>query len=90
MLWNIENYAGFIKMTYPNLFKNRYAELKGKNWIKSVSVEDRKAFSQIGFFHSDFGRLGGIVRGKSGKRDSKGRFIKYSDKCRIVINLVIC
>jgi len=62
--------------TYPDLFKNRYPELKGKNWIKFISIEDRKAFSQIGFSHSDFGRTGGIVRGKSGKRDSKGRFTK--------------
>lgn len=64
-------------MIYPNLFKSRY-DLKGKDWIKTISPEDRLAFVQIGFKHSDFGRKGGLKRAKTGKRDSRGRFTKES------------
>jgi hypothetical protein len=64
-------------MTYPNLFKSRYI-LKGKDWIKSISEEDKRAFIQIGFKHSDYGRKGGLHRAKFGKRDGKGRFVKES------------
>ncbi len=46
-------------MKYPNLFKDRYPELKGSDWLNFVSEEDRKAFIELGFSHSDFGRLGG-------------------------------
>lgn len=62
---------------YPKLFKSRYT-LKGKDWIKKIDPEDLKAFVQIGFKHSDYGRKGGIHRGKNGKRDNKGRFVKES------------
>jgi hypothetical protein len=30
-------------MIYPNLFKSRYT-LKGKDWIKTITAEDRLAF----------------------------------------------
>ena len=65
-------------MIYPNLFKSRYPILKGSDWIKTISPEDRLAFVQIGFKHSDFGRKGGLHRAKFGKRDKKGRFTKES------------
>ena len=61
---------------YSGIFKNSYPELKGKNWLQSVSIEDKKAFIQIGFIASDCGRKGGISRGKNGKRDKRGRFVK--------------
>lgn len=63
-------------MIYPNLFKSRYPELKGSDWIKRIDPEDQKVFNQIGFKHSDFGRKGGLHRGKFGKRDARGRFTK--------------
>lgn len=46
-------------MNYPNLFKSRYPSLRGSDWIKQVEDEDRKAFAQIGFAASDYGRKGG-------------------------------
>lgn len=61
-------------MIYPNLFKSRY-NLKGKDWINRVSLDDKKAFIEIGMAHNQHGRLGGIQRAKNAKRDNKGRFI---------------
>lgn len=61
---------------YSNIFKNRYPELRGKNWLQSVSVEDKKAFINIGFMASDCGRKGGKARAEKAKRDYRGRFIK--------------
>ena len=63
---------------YPDLFKRNYFELKGRNWLLDVSVEDRKAFSAIGFTHSDYGRQGGIKRAKTALHDNKGKFISNS------------
>jgi len=63
-------------MTYKNIFKNRYPELKGSDWIKTVSTEDRKAFIQIGFIASECGRKGGRARSQGAKKDYRGRFIK--------------
>jgi len=63
---------------YPNLFKRNYPELKGRTWLLNVSVEDRKAFSAIGFAHSGYGRQGGIKRAKTALRDNKGKFISNS------------
>lgn len=65
-------------MIYPNLFKSRYTTLKGKDWIKTIEPEDKRVFVEIGFKHSDYGRKGGLYRGKFGKRDERGRFIKES------------
>lgn len=61
---------------YSNIFKNRYSELKGKDWIKRIDPEDQKAFYHIGFVESDFGRKGGKARAKTGKRDKRGKFCK--------------
>jgi hypothetical protein len=63
---------------YKNIFKSRYPELKGKDWIKRIGEEDRKVFIHIGFVHSDYGRLGGKKRASTAKRDYRGRFIKES------------
>ena len=66
-----------MSVIYPNLFKSRYT-LKGRDWIKKIDPEDLKAFVQIGFKHSDYGRKGGKQRAKTGKRDNRGRFTKES------------
>jgi hypothetical protein len=63
---------------YKNIFKSRYPELKGKDWIKRIEEEDLKAFIHIGFAHSDYGRLGGKKRASTAKRDNRGRFTKES------------
>lgn len=63
-------------MVYPGLFKNRYPILKGRNWIKQVMPEDQNAFIQIGLSHAMNGVLGGKVRGRNGKRDKFGRYVK--------------
>jgi hypothetical protein len=57
-------------------FKRTYGKLRGKDWLKNVSDEDRQAFSKIGFAASNYGRNGGVTRAKTAKRDHKGRFIK--------------
>lgn len=62
-------------MYYPNLFKTHYI-LQGRDWLRRVSPEDRKVFVELGFKHSEFGKLGGKKRAEFGKRDAKGRFIK--------------
>ncbi len=62
-------------MIYPNLFKQKY-QLKGKNWVKTIEPDDLKVFIDIGMRFNDYGRMGGKVRGKTGKRDRRGRFTK--------------
>lgn len=62
-------------MIYPNLFKSRYT-LRGRDWIKCLSPDDRVAFIWLGLKHADFGRLGGKARANTALRDSRGRFIK--------------
>lgn len=58
------------------LFKNRYPELKGRDWLRHVDKEDRQAFIKLGLQSAEYGKLGGKARGKNGKRDNKGRFTK--------------
>ncbi len=63
---------------YKGIFKRRYPELKGRDWLSRISAEDKQAFIKLGLQCSEYGRLGGLVRAKNGKRDHKGRFIKES------------
>lgn len=67
-------------MIYPGLFKNRYAKLSGKCWLRDVSAEDRQAFAQIGSMHADYGRMGGYARVGSPDtvRDERGRFFSFA------------
>lgn len=60
----------------PQGYFKIYAPLKGRDWIKRLPPEELQAFVHIGLAYADYGRLGGNVRAKTGKRDSKGRFIK--------------
>lgn len=48
-------------MKYPDLFKSRYPDLKGKAWIKAIDPEDRKVFVDIGLQEMDHGRKGGLA-----------------------------
>lgn len=45
-------------MNYPNLF-SAYHPLKGSDWLRSVTPEDRQVFSRIGFQASEYGKRGG-------------------------------
>ena len=44
---------------YKNLFKNRYPELKGRDWIRSIDPDDLQVFVHIGLEAADHGKLGG-------------------------------
>ncbi len=59
---------------YPNLFKTRYHDLHGKDWLRRIDADDRQAFSHIGRQCADHGRLGGIARAHSAYRDERGKF----------------
>jgi len=48
-------------MLYPNLFKDKYAPLKGKAWIKALPDEELKVFIDIGMQANDHGRMGGCA-----------------------------
>jgi hypothetical protein len=45
---------------YPNLFKSKYAPLRGRAWVKALSREDLKVFIEIGLQANQHGRLGGL------------------------------
>lgn len=55
-------------------FQEKYGNLEGKDWIRSISREDRKALAKIAFAASGYGRKGGRVRAMTAERDSQGRF----------------
>ncbi len=59
---------------YPNLFKNKYPVLKGKDWVKYLSEEDRSIFSEIGRAYANHGHDGGVASASKALRDEKGRF----------------
>lgn len=63
-------------MLYPNLFKNKYPELRGKDWIRHIEPDDRQVFIEIGMKAWDYGRVGGLARARTARRDSRGRFAK--------------
>lgn len=66
---------------YPNLFKSRYPELIGRDWIRRVEPDDRTAFVHIGLAAFDYGRQGGKVRAATAQRDERGRFTKQPVTC---------
>jgi hypothetical protein len=60
---------------YTGIFKSRYDPLTGKDWIRTVESEDRAVFVQIGLESAEHGRLGGIARAATARRDYRGRMI---------------
>ena len=62
-------------MQYPALFKRRYPRLKGKDWIRRIDPDDRRAFVQIGLLATENGHKGGKARAASATRDEKGRIV---------------
>jgi hypothetical protein len=65
---------------YARLFQNRYPALKGRDWLRHVDPDDRKAFSLVGIAHrkAGYGKQGGKTNIQKARRDSKGRFVKHS------------
>lgn len=64
---------------HPGLFKNRYPELRGRDWIRTIEAEDLQAFVGIGNEHNDHGHQGGIARAQAAQRDERGRFKKDAE-----------
>ena len=64
-------------MFFPDLFKSRYV-LQGKDWIRRVEPDDRKAFVQIGMRFHNYGKMGGKARAATARRDKRGRFTKWN------------
>jgi hypothetical protein len=60
---------------YSGLFKSRY-QLKGHDWVKKLTPEDKQVFIQIGLAATEYGRKGGQKRAETAKRDARGRFAK--------------
>lgn len=58
------------------IFKARYPQLSGVDWVRRIEPEDRKAFIEIGMQAWDYGRMGGKARAKTARRDQRGRFAK--------------
>ena len=56
------------------LIKQKYPQLKGKDWMNQVSPEDKAAIMQLVRAEGEYGRRGGRARADRGKRDEKGRF----------------
>lgn len=48
-----------MRRRYPNLFKARYGELHGRDWLRDIHPEDLEVFIDIGLQATDHGRLGG-------------------------------
>lgn len=59
------------------IFKQRY-DLHGKDWINSLSPEDKQLLVQVGCEASDYGKTGGKARASTAKRDHRGRFAPAS------------
>lgn len=56
-------------MIYPNLFKDRYSPIRGKDWIRRLAPEDRAVFVDIGLQALQHGRLGGLaLKAKHGNK----------------------
>lgn len=55
-------------------FKERYPDLKGRDWINQLSAEDKQVFVWNWQRSTEFGHLGGVVRASTAKRDERGRF----------------
>ena len=55
--------------------KRRYPVLKGKDWIRKIEPDDRKALLHVVRSFGEHGRKGGRARAATAQRDSRGRFI---------------
>lgn len=56
------------------VFKDKYPNLSGKDWINQISDEDKEVFIWNWKRSIEYGHLGGIARAETAKRDDRGRF----------------
>ena len=56
------------------LFKQKYPDLNGKDWVNQLTEEDKQVFVWNWKRSREFGRLGGLARASTAKRDNRGRF----------------
>lgn len=63
-------------------FVRNYGPLRGSDWIRRVSVEDRQALAHIAHAASDYGRSGGIARAATALRDHRGRFRRNNERTK--------
>ncbi len=56
------------------IIKSRYPSLKGKDWIRTISKEDKDALIALLHSNADHGKIGGYIRASNANRDNKGRF----------------
>lgn len=63
---------------HHGLFFVRYDPLKGRDWLRSISAEDRQVFATLGREHTpeNIHSLGGQARAERARRDKRGRFVK--------------
>jgi hypothetical protein len=65
---------------YPDLFKARHKNLRGKKWLRSIPWDERKDFARLGLMHAcekteyQIWSMGGRARAQTAERDDKGRF----------------
>ena len=69
-----------MKINLKGKIKERYPELKGKDWINQLDPEDRQVVLHALQANGDYGKLGGQARAQNGKRDESGRFAKGSKR----------
>lgn len=67
-----------MSSTYPGIFKARYTELRGRDWIRRIDPDDRQVFIEIGLAATEYGRKGGAARAHA-PRDERGRFVKTEE-----------
>ena len=58
------------------VFRKKYPQLKGEDWVRRLEPEDLEFFIHIGLAAGNYGSLGGKARAKQAKRDYRGRFIR--------------
>lgn len=46
---------------YKGLFKSRYPDLKGRDWVRRIEPDDLRVFVDIGNQANDHGKLGGVA-----------------------------
>lgn len=59
-------------------YSENFGPLTGRDWVRGLPEEERRAFARVGFAASGYGVLGGLKRAATAKRDRRGRFAKGS------------
>ena len=62
-------------MNARGIFKQKYGELKGRDWARRLEPDDRKVLSEIGQEAHMYGYLGGKARAQTARRVN-GKFTR--------------